>query len=115
MELGVPARRIVTRTDVHNTRTELKALKVNTAGSDDIIIVSSSYHLSRVALWAKHYGLFPSYAPADPPFVFRTADVTPLSHLIPQANALTLSSIAMHEYLGIAHWFLLTRLQLLDE
>ena len=115
IDLGVPPARIITYMDVHNTRTEMKALKANTAYGDNIVIVSSSYHLPRVALWAKHYGLFPLYAPADTFPKFKASETNLFKFLIPQESALILSSTALHEYLGIAHWFLLTQLQLSDE
>ncbi len=117
IELGVPAERILSYEDVHNTRTEIKALKENTALGDNIVIVSSSYHLPRVALWAKFYQLYPLYAPADnfaPPSLPLNG-IKLLRSLVPSPGALGTSNLAIHEYLGIAHWYMLTRWRLLNE
>lgn len=113
IELGVPAKRIVSYEDVHNTRTEIKALKENTNLGDNIVIISSSYHLPRIALWAKFYKLFPLYAPANSSN--RPGHYKLLKWVVPSSTALRTSSIAIHEYLGIAHWYILTRWQRLSE
>jgi len=117
IELGVPAKQILSYEDVHNTRTEIKALKENTDPGDNIVIVSSSYHLPRIALWAKFYKLSPLYAPADyftlsSPY---SSGIKLLKSLVPNPSALHTSNRAIHEYLGIAHWYMLTQWQLLSE
>lgn len=117
LALGVPANRTLIYENVHNTRSEIKALKEHTADGANIVIVSSSHHLPRAALWAKFYQLFPLYVPSDtfiPPRLPNKAGQL-LKSFIPSVHALSISNRVFHEYLGIAHWYILTRLRLLDE
>ena len=103
VELGIREERILIRTEVHNTRTEMAAVKKDTQFGDNILIVSSAYHLPRVSRWAEYYELFPLYAPANSypkPRGIRLA-----RDLMPRADALAKSSIAWHEFFGTIHWF----------
>lgn len=106
IELGVPAERILIHTEVHNTRTEIETLKKNTQFGDNIVIVSSAYHLPRVSRWTQYYNLLPLYAPADSYPRPNTKNLS--SFLLPRTYALQNSVIAWHEYFGIVHWFLFT-------
>ena len=116
-ELGIGEERIIINRDVPNTQFEIKSIAdlqqegVIKRGAR-IVIVSSGIHLARIKIWADYYGLFPQYSAASfeghldlgPNGLYNT-----LIALIPKSSAQTVSTRALHEYLGIIYAYFYIR------
>ena len=100
LQLGVAEGRIQPG-GAPNTRAEMRALKRGTPAGANIAIISSAFHLKRVALWARHYGLYPLYVPVDTRSTNLQLSIWEL--VVPRATYLNDSSLAWHEYLGLVH------------
>ena len=95
-EIGVPKNAIVVENQSWDTEDEARFLKP-ILGKDKFALVTSACHMRRSVLDFKRMGLNPIPAPAD----FQTKDFHGgLGEFIPSPDALTMSQIAIHEYLG---------------
>ena len=105
LNLNVDEKRIQLSGNTRNTRAEIFALKQETPPGANIVIISSAFHLKRVALWARHYGLHPLYVPVD----LRAAGgrLSVWEYALPRVEHLEDSTRAWHEYLGMCHAYIL--------
>jgi len=94
--LGIPAGDILMQPEAMDTQDEAEAAKKITQGKP-LILVTSAYHMPRAVQWFNHAKLSPIPAPT-----YHQASLTHPNYLdILSAGALTQSTIAFHEFLGI--------------
>jgi uncharacterized SAM-binding protein YcdF (DUF218 family) len=104
IELGVPEADLILRTGALDTADEAR-LFGETVGKAPFALVTSAYHVPRAMRLFQAMGLNPVAAPCE----FRTTELPPWSTcLLPTADALLSTQLAMHEYLGMI-WQVLTQ------
>lgn len=104
--LGVPADAILEQPGPLSTRAEAVALRGRLAplGVRRILLVTSALHMRRAARWFAAQGFDVVPAPTD--FIATSASQRPLAvealTLLPRVDSLSLTTRALHEWLGIA-------------
>lgn len=98
VELGVPRDALVAKTGARDTGDEAN-LFVDTVGNKPFALVTSAYHISRSMKLFQAQGLNPVAAPCE----HRSKEFPSLATcLLPSADALLTTQLALHEYLGLA-------------
>ena len=95
-QLGVPAKNILVHDRPRDTKEEAMMMK-KLLGNQTFVLVTSAYHMPRAMALFRKEGLNPVAAPAD----FRTEDGFRVLSF-PGVDNLKDSTIAVHEYLGLA-------------
>jgi len=97
-ELGVESDDIVQETASRNTWENAKFTSqiLKTRGVDQVIVVTSGFHLRRAAQYFGHFGTQVVPVRAD--------YVNPHDGVMPQAFNLWLTTVALHEYIGMARY-----------
>jgi uncharacterized SAM-binding protein YcdF (DUF218 family) len=101
--LGVPSGKILLQGDSRTTAEDAQrtAEILKRRGIQSFFLVTSAYHLPRAVGCFRKLGLEPIPYPVD----FRVTPVTATHNpVVPTAARLTLSTLAVHEYLGLA-WY----------
>ena len=103
-DFAVPAERIRAESQARNTREHVPGLKPLLDGREHILLVTTAWHMPRAMATFRAGGLSPIAAPTD----YHHGYATPYHwlDLLPQADYLSMSSAACHEYLGMA-WYAL--------
>ncbi len=104
--MGVPATAIIQESESLNTRQNAVNVKeiIQQENIKKIILITSAFHLPRSLLIFKKLGINPIPAPTD---FFVTVDQSPPSlegiilGILPDAHRLSLTTLALKEYLGI--------------
>jgi uncharacterized SAM-binding protein YcdF (DUF218 family) len=97
ISLGIPKHDIITVPLAKDTQEEAEAALKITQGKP-LILVTSAYHMPRAIQWFIHAGLHPTPAPT-----YHQASLKHLNYLgIFSVDALHKSTVAFHEYLGLA-------------
>ena len=107
--LGVPSGQILLQGDSRTTfeDAERTAAILKRRGIQSFFLVTSAFHLPRAVACFSKQGLDPIPYPVD----FRVTPITATHNpYAPTAGGLTLSTLAVHEYLGIAWYWVLGRL-----
>ncbi|OGT44517.1 MAG: hypothetical protein A3E82_05950 [Gammaproteobacteria bacterium RIFCSPHIGHO2_12_FULL_38_11] len=95
--LGVSSQNVVLENGSQDTHQEARYLR-KTLGTNPFILVTSAYHMPRAMDLFQQLGMHPIAAPTQ----FLGYRNNFIIWLIPTANSLIISDIAIHEYLGIA-------------
>jgi len=108
VELGVSSNRILLTSIVSNTAEEALAVKqiMDEHGLEDVILVSSSFHLPRAKLLFDHAGISTFSYPTDHRASGRSLNWL---SIIPSASAFASTSSGLREYIGrLYYWLKLT-------
>lgn len=100
--LGVPAQRIALEAVSRDTA-ENAVQTSKMVGNSPFVVVTSGVHLRRTELLYRNLGFKPIMAPAD----LAHPESWELFSVLPQVGALAATSSAVHEYLGLA-WYWMT-------
>lgn len=106
VQMGVPEDKIIVETESRNTRENVVYTKqiLDKINAKKIILVTSALHLPRSMALFKKIGI--DAVPAASDFLATDEKWAPFS-FIPDAGALTYSSFAIKEYLGIVVYWLM--------
>lgn len=94
--LGVPSHHIILENGSRDTHDEA-VLMQTMLGKQPFVLVTSAFHMPRAMALFQSLGMHPIAAPTQ----FFTPVRAPLFEWIPNANNLSMSDIAIHEYLGM--------------
>lgn len=97
--LGVPAADLMLEQRSMNTwqNAQFSAPLLRDYGADRVLLVSSGTHLRRADLYFRHFGVHATPVRAD----YLAASLT----WLPQAWNLAVTDLALHEYIGIARYY----------
>jgi len=100
LSLGIPSRDIILESHSMNTfqNAEYTSKIINERKFDQIYLVTAGVHLKRSLLYFAHFNIHAIPARADYLTVHRT--------LMPLSYNFTMMDFAMHEYLGIARYYI---------
>lgn len=103
MELGVSSNKMLLTSIVSNTAQEALAVKqlMDENGLDDIILVTSSFHLPRAKMLFDHAGIRTYFYPTDFKAIGRNLDWL---SFIPSASAFVRTSDGIREFIGRAYY-----------
>lgn len=99
---GVPSRAIITETKSRNTSENVKNTLawLHAEGIDSVLLVTSGYHMARALELFRDEPVKVTAAAAD--ILIRDIQRPRLLEWLPSASALSLTTLAMHEYYGQA-------------
>lgn len=99
LDLGIPATRIDLDGDSVNTAQSARnvAARLRRTGAGQVLVITSADHMARALAELQGRGVPTCALPVDFQYV---APIFP-GHLVPQINALTKSTRALHEHLGL--------------
>ena len=98
VELGVPKEDLIINTQLFDTQDEADSFG-KIVGTRPFALVTSAYHIPRAMRLFRAAGLNPVAAPCE----YRAKELDPFPmYLLPSADALLTTQLAIHEYLGIA-------------
>lgn len=100
IEIGIPAADIIMEPKSRNTFENAKYSSeiIHSQKFDDLILVTSGFHMRRSLLLFQIFNLYPQSAPSD--------RLTTRISLIPLSQNFTYLDLALHEYLGMAQYYL---------
>ena len=110
VQFGAPPKQIILETRSKNTREHpIFLMDMNIfQSSDRLAIVTSPWHLTRAVTEFQRY--FPSIIPVSA-YRFSKKNIMEIRSWIPQAGALASSRDYLHEYIGLAWYYLLNIIQ----
>ena len=98
VEMGVPKEAVIIGKQVFDTEDEAGSFG-KIVGKRPFALITSAYHIPRAMRLFRIAGLNPVAAPCE----YRAKELDPFPmYLLPSADALLKTQLAMHEYLGIA-------------
>ena len=99
LALGVERQHLIITAGARDTAEEATEIK-HIIGDKPFVLVTSAYHMPRAMTLFHQAGLHPTPAPTQ--FLTYRSLSNPKTYF-PNASTLTLSDIALHEYLGLAY------------
>jgi len=102
IDMGVPREALIVKEGARDTGDEA-SLFISTVGKKHFALVTSAWHIPRAMRRFQERGLNPFGAPCE----HRTKEFPPLATaLLPSADALLTTQLALHEYLGLARYLI---------
>ncbi|MGB6067558.1 MAG: ElyC/SanA/YdcF family protein [Desulfomonilaceae bacterium] len=106
LEMGVPKGALIVETQLYDTQDEAGSFG-KIMGKRPFALITSAFHIPRAMMLFRASGLNPVAAPCE----YRAKKLDPFPmYLLPSADALLTTQLAMHEYFGIGWLYLRERL-----